>query len=62
MGERRINELNRELLNSESEYEKTIFKTRIARLSGNISKIKVLNKSLSHKLNNVLFDFVCVCA
>ena len=39
--ERRINELNRELLNSESEYEKNIFKTRIARLSGHITKIKI---------------------
>ena len=38
---RRINELNRELLLSESEFEKSIFKTRIARLSGNISKIKI---------------------
>jgi chaperonin GroEL len=41
IAKRRINELNRELLTSESEYEKTIFKTRIARLSGKISKIKV---------------------
>jgi chaperonin GroEL len=41
IAKRRINELNRELLLSESEYEKNIFKTRIARLSGNISKIKV---------------------
>jgi len=41
VAKRRINELNRELLLSESEYEKNIFKTRIARLSGNISKIKV---------------------
>ena len=39
--ERRINELNRELLNSETDYEKTIFKTRIARLSGNITKLKI---------------------
>lgn len=38
---RRINELNRELLTSESEDEKILFKTRIARLSGNITKIKV---------------------
>lgn len=38
---RKINELNRELLTSETEYEKNIFKTRIARLSGNITKIKV---------------------
>lgn len=41
IAKRRINELNRELLTSESEYEKTIFKTRIARLSGQISKIKI---------------------
>ena len=41
IAKRRINELNRELLTSDSEYEKTIFKTRIARLSGKISKIKV---------------------
>jgi len=38
---RRIFELNQELLQSESEYEKTICKTRIARLSGNIVKIKI---------------------
>lgn len=41
LAKRRINELNRELLNSESEHEKNIFKTRIARLSGNITKIKI---------------------
>ena len=41
IAKRRINELNRELLTSESEYEKTIFKTRIARLSGQIAKIKI---------------------
>ena len=41
LAKRRINELNRELLTSESEYEKSIFKTRIARLSGSITKIKV---------------------
>jgi chaperonin GroEL len=41
IAKRRINELNRELLLSETEYEKNIFKTRIARLSGNISKIKI---------------------
>ena len=38
---RRINELNRELLSSETEYDKNLFKTRIARLSGRIAKIKV---------------------
>ena len=41
IAKRRINELNRELLLSETEYEKNTFKTRIARLSGNITKIKV---------------------
>jgi chaperonin GroEL len=41
IAKRRMNELNRELLNSDSEYEKSIFKTRIARLSGNITKIKL---------------------
>jgi len=41
IAKRRINELNRELLTSETEYEKNIFKTRIARLSGNIAKIKI---------------------
>jgi chaperonin GroEL len=41
IAKRRINELNRELLNCETEYEKSIFKTRIARLSGNIAKIKI---------------------
>jgi len=41
LAKRRVNELNRELLLSESEYEKNIFKTRIARLSGHITKIKI---------------------
>jgi chaperonin GroEL len=41
IAKRRINELNRELLISETEYEKSIFKTRIARLSGRIAKIKI---------------------
>lgn len=41
IAKRRINELNRELLISDSEDEKNIFKTRIARLSGHIIKIKV---------------------
>ena len=39
--QRRINELNRELLLSDSDYEKNMFKKRIARLSGNIAKIKI---------------------
>jgi len=38
---RRINELNRQLIESDTEYEKNIFKTRIARLSGKITKLKV---------------------
>jgi chaperonin GroEL len=41
LANRRINELNRELLTSESEDEKEIFKTRIARLSGHLTKIKI---------------------
>lgn len=41
IAKRRINELNRDLLTSETEYEKGIFKTRIARLSGNIVKLKI---------------------
>ena len=41
IAQRRINELNRELLTSETDYEKNLFKTRIARLSGQISKIKI---------------------
>jgi len=41
IAKRRINELNRELLLSETEYEKSLFKTRIARLSGQIMKIKI---------------------
>lgn len=41
LAKRRMNELNRELLTSESEDEKNLFKARIARLSGNITKIKV---------------------
>ena len=41
VAKRRINELNRQLLTSETDYEKNIYKTRIARLSGNIAKIKV---------------------
>jgi hypothetical protein len=41
IAKRRINELNRDLLTSETEFEKSIFKTRIARLSGHIAKIKI---------------------
>jgi len=41
LAKRRINELNRELLTSETDYEKNLFKNRIARLSGNIAKIKI---------------------
>jgi chaperonin GroEL len=59
---RRINELNRELLTSESEYEKNIFKTRIARLSGHIAKIKlgVSNKyqidEIKQKVENLIIN------
>lgn len=41
ISQRRINELNRELLLSETEFERNLFKTRIARLSGHIAKIKL---------------------
>ena len=41
LAKRKINELNRELLLSESDYEKSLFKKRIARLSGHITKIKI---------------------
>nr|YP_009545367.1 chaperonin GroEL [Mallomonas splendens]AYO28521.1 chaperonin GroEL [Mallomonas splendens] len=41
LAQRRINELNRELLTSETEYEKNLVKTRIARLSGQITRIKI---------------------
>jgi chaperonin GroEL len=41
IAQRRINELNRELLSAETEYEKSLVKTRIARLSGNITKVKI---------------------
>jgi len=41
ISKRKINELNRELLTSETDYEKSICKTRIARLSGNIAKLKI---------------------
>lgn len=39
--QRRINELTREVLLSDSEYEKNLLKMRIARLSGKIAKIKI---------------------
>jgi len=58
---RRMNELNRELLLSDSEYEKSTFKTRIARLAGNIVKIKigVTNQyeitELKQKVENAIF-------
>lgn len=39
--QRRINELSREVLLTDSEYEKNLFKMRIARLSGKIAKIKL---------------------
>jgi chaperonin GroEL len=41
IAKRKMNELNRELLTSETDYEKSLCKTRIARLSGNIAKIKI---------------------
>lgn len=41
VAKRRINELTRELLECETEIDKNLYKMRIARLSGNIAKIKV---------------------
>jgi chaperonin GroEL len=41
VAKRRINELNRQLLLSETDYDRSLYKTRIARLSGNITKIKI---------------------
>lgn len=38
---RRLNELNRELLLAENNYEKNLYENRISRLSGNLLKIKV---------------------
>ena len=57
---RRINELNRELLATDSEYEKNLYKTRIARLSGQIGKIKIGNSSqyeideIKQKIQNLI--------
>lgn len=43
IAQRKVNELNRELLFSETEYERSIIKARIARLSSNTIKIKIGN-------------------
>jgi chaperonin GroEL len=48
---RRINELNRELLVAETDHEKELIKLRRARLTGNISKIKIPNTVLSQITN-----------
>jgi chaperonin GroEL len=45
MAKRRMNELHRELIMSETDYEKTLLKTRIARLSGNIIKLKIASSN-----------------
>jgi chaperonin GroEL len=58
---RRINELNRELLMCETDYEKSIFKNRIARLSGSITKIKIVASNQyqinfeRQKIENLIF-------
>ncbi len=63
ISKRKINELNRELLLSETEYEKSIFKTRIARLSGKITKIKIGNSNQyqiqeeRQKIENLILTF-----
>lgn len=41
LAKRRVNELSRELLTSETEFEKNLLKTRVARLYGRITKIKL---------------------
>jgi chaperonin GroEL len=62
IAKRRINELNRELLTSETEYEKNLFKTRIARLSGYIAKSGISNRyqieEQRQKLRTLLIQFV----
>jgi chaperonin GroEL (HSP60 family) len=64
IAKRRINELNRELLTSETEYEKNLFKTRIARLSGYIAKVKIgisnryQIEEQRQKLRTLLIQFV----
>ncbi len=45
--ERRINELNRELLLAENAYEKSLYENRIARLSGNLLKLSINNEPLN---------------
>ena len=50
---RRINELSREALLSESEYEKNLFKMRIARLSGKIAKIKLGISSNQYEMEEI---------
>lgn len=50
---RRINELSREALVSESEYEKNLFKMRIARLSGKIAKIKLGVCSTQYEMDEI---------
>lgn len=41
IAKRRINELTRDLVTSETDMEKNLLRTRIARLSGNIAKVKI---------------------
>lgn len=50
---RRINELSREALLAESEYEKNLFKMRIARLSGKIAKIKLGVCSTQYEMDEI---------
>ena len=50
---RRINELSREALLSQSEYEKNLFKMRIARLSGKIAKIKLGVGSNQYEMDEI---------
>lgn len=43
---RRLNELNRQLLISETDYEKNLYENRISRLSGNLIKLKISKDKL----------------
>lgn len=45
IAQRKMNELSRELLISETDYERSLYKARIARLSGNIIKFKIKSSS-----------------
>lgn len=62
MIKRRLNELNRELLLAETNYEKILYENRISRLSGNLLKIKISNEKhinivdLKKKIENLALN------